>query len=267
MITAVHLPETVEDAVRLGRKGGMLLAGGTVVMPDVNTSVHEALELVSLRHLGLDDIQVDRGRATLGATATLAALERSPDLAFLRPALATIASPTIRHMATVAGNLFAQAPYGDLATCLMALDAQVTVAARDGVRTCPVADVIDGRLDVGDLITQVAFDVPADTTWRYHKAMRRKLNSSSVVTVAAVVDVDEGRVTQVRIALSGVGPRSVRARSAEQALLGQPLDREHVEAAAQAAREDADPFTDAYASAWYRERVLPVHVRRALFGQ
>ena len=34
-----------------------------------------------------------------------------------------------------------------------------------------------------------------------------------------------------------------------------------------AAVQDADPFDDAYASAWYRRRVLPVHVRRALLGE
>ena len=42
---------------------------------------------------------------------------------------------------------------------------------------------------------------------------------------------------------------------------------ERAEAAGRAALEDAEPFTDAYASAWYRARVLPVHVRRALIGE
>jgi CO/xanthine dehydrogenase FAD-binding subunit len=101
----------------------------------------------------------------------------------------------------------------------------------------------------------VTFKSPAQ--WFYTKAMRRKQNSASIVTVAS-----DG----VRIALGGVSRRPVRALAAEAALAG-TIDREHVEAAAAAAVDDADPFDDAYASAWYRRRVLPVHVRRALLGE
>ena len=100
----------------------------------------------------------------------------------------------------------------------------------------------------GDLLTGVSFKVPE--RWFYTKAMRRKQNSASIVTVAS-----DG----VRIALGGVAPEPVRAHAAEEALASGDLD-----AAAQLAVEAADPFDDAFASAWYRRRVLPVHVRRAL---
>ena len=63
----------------------------------------------------------------------------------------------------------------------------------------------------------------------------------------------------VRIALGGVAPRPVRALAAEEALA-----RGDIDAAAELSVEAADPSDDAYASAWYRRRVLPVHVRRAL---
>jgi CO/xanthine dehydrogenase FAD-binding subunit len=76
------------------------------------------------------------------------------------------------------------------------------------------------------------------------KAMRRRLNSASIVTVAAVLDAP-------RIALGGVRRTPVRARQAEAATAA------GVEAAAQAALHDIDPFDDAYASAWYRRRVVP----------
>ena len=97
--------------------------------------------------------------------------------------------------------------------------------------------------------------------------MRRRQNSASIVTVAAVVEVEGGTVASLRIALGGAGARPVRAAAAEAALLGSPFDLEHVDAAANAALEDASPFDDAYASAWYRRRVLPVHIRRALLGE
>ena len=70
-----------------------------------------------------------------------------------------------------------------------------------------------------------------------------------------------------RLALGGAGRTPIRSAAAEAVLAGGPLDRERAEAAGRAALEDAEPFTDAYASAWYRARVLPVHVRRALIGE
>ncbi len=142
------------------------------------------------------------------------------------------------------------APHGDFAVCLLALDAQATVIDGDGTRTISVADV-----ERGPLVTSVSFTIPE--RFFYTKAMRRKQNSASIVTVAS-----DG----TRIALGGVAPRPIRALAAEAALAG-TIDREHVEAAAAASVQDADPSDDAYASAWYRRRVLPVHVRRALLGE
>jgi CO/xanthine dehydrogenase FAD-binding subunit len=131
----------------------------------------------------------------------------------------------------------------------------------------PVADVLEGGLGPRELVTAVALDVPVEGEWFYTKAMRRRQNSGSIVTVAAVAAVEEGTVASVRIALGGVGSRPLRAAASEAALTGRPFDRPHVEAAANAALDDANPFDDAYASAWYRRRVLPVHIRRALLKE
>jgi CO/xanthine dehydrogenase FAD-binding subunit len=267
MTPTVHVPDSVPGVVDTLRGGGAVLAGGTALMPRLNTEAHDVEALVSLRRAGLDAIEVAGGRASVGAAATLARLGRAEALAFLRPAVESIASPTIRTLATVGGNLFVQQPYGDLAVCLLALDAEAHVTGPAGERARPVAEVLAAGVPAGDLVTRVAFAVPDPGGWRYLKAMRRRLNSASIVTVAAVLELRDGLVEHARIALGGAGARPVRARAAEAALAGGPLDRERVTAAAEAARADAEPFSDAYASAWYRARVLPVHVRRALLGE
>jgi len=223
--------------------------------------------LVSLRHAGLGGLEVNGGRAVVGAAVTLARLGRDERLTVLRPVVESIASPTIRNLATVAGNLFVRQPYGDLAVALLALDAEVSVEGSAGKASRPVAAVLEDGVAPRQLVTAVAFDVPDPGRWFYTKAMRRRQNSASIVTVAAVVLVEDGQVASARIALGGAGARPVRAVSAEAALTGRPFDRPHVEQAAHAALDDASPFDDAYASAWYGRRVLPVHVRRALLGE
>jgi CO/xanthine dehydrogenase FAD-binding subunit len=251
MPVTVEVPESVDGVLAALGEGAVVLAGGTEVMPRITTQAHGVATLVSLRRAGLAGIQVEDGRASIGAATTLGAVGADERLAFLRPVIESIASPSIRNLATVGGNLFVEQPYGDLAVALLALDAQVDVA---GGVTRGV-----GEIAPGELVTAVRFAIPDEL--RYTKAMRRRMNSASVVTVAAVLGDDP------RVALGGAGRMPVRSPAAEAVLGAGPLDRERADAAGHAALDDADPFTDAYASAWYRARVLPVHVRRALIGE
>ncbi|MFC7640729.1 FAD binding domain-containing protein [Streptosporangium lutulentum] len=135
-----------------------------------------------------------------------------------------------------------------------------------GRREAPVADVLASGVAEGEFVTAVVAALPEPGTWYYHKAMRRRLNSASIVTVASVTHTADGVVTSTRTALGGVAPRPVRAVSAERLMRGRPLSPEVLTEAGQAARADTAPFDDAYASAWYRSRVLPVHLRRAFIG-
>ena len=224
MPVSVEVPETVEDVVGALRDGAVVIAGGTQVMPRLNTEVTGIATLVSLRRARLGGITVDRDDATVGAATTLSQLGADDRLAFLRPVVESIASPSIRNLATVGGNLFVAQPYGDLAVALLALDAEADLAGA-GAATRAVEELVHDGPPAG------------------------------------------GVVTAARIALGGAGPAPRRAPSAEAALIGGPLDAERAEAAGRAALDDAEPFTDAYASAWYRGRVLPVHVRRALIGE
>ena len=266
MALTVETPESVAELVAALREDDAVIAGGTEVMPRVTTRATRVTRLVSLRRAGLAGIEVDDGRASIGAATTLAQIGRDDRLAVLGPVVESIASPTIRNLATVGGNLFVEQPYGDFAVALLALDADVDVTGPNQRSSRPVGDVLSGGLARGEVVTAVAFDLPDPGAWFYTKAMRRRQNSASIVTVAAVVEVEGGTVASLRIALGGAGARPVRAAAAEAALVGSPFDLAHVDAAANAALEDASPFDDAYASAWYRRRVLPVHIRRALLG-
>ena len=243
-----------------------LMAGGTLVMPIINEGAHGISTLVSLSKLGLDGVSFKKGVGTIGAATPIAGLARHSELKFLLPVIDSIASPTLRNMATVGGNLFAEQPYGDLAVCLVALEATVTIVNVKSKRNAPVEEVIKKGLKTGELVTQVSFAIPKPGTFKYAKASRRALNSASIVTVAAIIPLVKGVVADCRIALGGVAAKPVRAKSVEKLLNGKLFDDKTVTAAAAAAAKDIAPFTDAYASAWYRARVTPVHICRALLG-
>lgn len=254
MLSKIHLPSSVAEAADLLRSGGWLVGGGTVVMPRVNTGPVPVDHLISLRNAGLTGIRVSDNTVSIGAATTLAAVGADDRFAFLRPVIRSIASPPVRNLATVGGNLRVPQPHGDLAVALLALDARVDVVSAYNARTIAVGEPVADD----ELVTEVHFGLPGGV-WRYRKAMRRKHNSASIGTVAAVLDGP-----RTRIALGGVAPRVIRARHAEDVLRQNP---DAVAEAAEASREGIEPFDDAYASAWYRARVLPVHVRRALLGE
>jgi CO/xanthine dehydrogenase FAD-binding subunit len=236
------------------------------VMPIVNEGADGISTLVSLNKLGLDAVSLKKGVAMIGAATPIAELARHPELKFLLPAIDSIASPTLRNMATVGGNLFARQPYGDLAVCLLALNATVTIANAKNKRNVSVEEVIKKGLKAGELVTQISFAIPKPGAFKYAKASRRALNSASIVTVAAVIPQTKGVVADCRIALGGVSAKPIRAKSVEKLLEAKSFDEKNVRAAAAAASKDIAPFTDAYASAWYRARVAPVHICRALLA-
>jgi CO/xanthine dehydrogenase FAD-binding subunit len=64
-----------------------------------------------------------------------------------------------------------------------------------------------------------------------------------------------------------MAPTQVRARAAERALEGRPLDAATISAAATAVVEGTSPADNAIASAWYRREIIGVYLRRLLSGQ
>jgi len=234
--------------------GITVLAGGTIVMPEIRHGRLAPGRTLLLRGAGLAGVLRDGERTTIGAMTPVSALENLPEP--LGSAAHGVADREIRAQATLGGNLCAppgaESPRGDLQAALIALDAQVRSAGRGGERTESVEDFLAAGPD-GRLVLEVGFATPeagARTTVRRPHA--------HAYTILAVCAARTGG--QVRVAASGAGPRAVRLRSVEQAYTetGDPA------AAAARVLEDATPHDDALASAWYRGKTLPVLVRRAL---
>ena len=141
----------------------------------------------------------------------------------------------------------------DLAVALAAVDAVVVVQGPEGERRIPLTELHrlpgddpsrDTVLEHGELIT--AIDLPAlpfATTSRYRKVRDRASYAFALVSVAAALDVADGVVRDVRIALGGVAHKPWRATTAEAALRGQPATEASFRRAAEAELADARPVT------------------------
>ena len=251
----VVVPTSRDEAIAaFGDGAGVtIFAGGTILMPEVNYGRLRPERALLLHRAGLDRIQRDGSKLTIGATTPLSELEQAPEP--LGTMARHVADKEIRAQATLGGNLCAppgdEQPRGDLQAALIALAAHVRSAGSGGERTQPVEDFLaDGA---GRLVLEIELDEPRRAG---HASVRRPHAHSYTILAVCVAETTSG----IRVGVTGAGPQGVRARGVESALAGGASPAE----AAAHATADLDPEDDALASAWYRKRMLPVLVRRAL---
>jgi CO/xanthine dehydrogenase FAD-binding subunit len=265
------LPRSLDEATSLLAERGpslLVIAGGTLAMPLINEGISMPEHVMGLRCAGLDQVTRSNGTLVIGATTTMTTMCHYTEIPLLCDAASNVAGWAIRNMGTVGGNLFAPPPAGDFATALLALDAQVKLVSRaGGERRLPLGEFYTGFLtnvlQPAELLAEIRVPMPVGRTV-FLKFGRRHANTPAVVTVAAHVLLDGGKVRDARIALNAVGPHPVRARRAEASLIGSALTRESIAKAASEAAEECQPFTDAIASEWYRRKMAAVYVDRAL---
>jgi CO/xanthine dehydrogenase FAD-binding subunit len=264
-------PQSLAEALGLLDEHGpamLVMAGGTLAMPLINKGVSRPEKVLGLRQAGLDYVRQVEGGVHIGAAAPLSRVRAASGVPLLAEAVKNVAGWAVQNVGTAGGNLFAPPPAGDLAVALLALDAQVKMASHSrGERLVPLAEFFTGFLTnclaPDELLVEIQVPKPAGKTVLL-KYGRLYTNTPAIVSVAVRLVAKEGRVKEVRVALNAVGPHPFRARQAEAALTGSPLDAAAIEAAASAAAAECEPFTDPIASADYRRKMVSVFVRRAL---
>lgn len=223
----------------------VVLGGGTVLVPEL---VYRKVrpERVVLLPPGLDTVERSGGEVTIGAGVRVSELEDGDEP--LATAARHLADPEIRAQATVGGNLCVQGgetPRGDLQAPLLVLGATVRTAGSGGERTEPLEDFL-ATGSTGRVVLDVSYE-EAERQTGYAAVTRPHAHHYTILAVAAA-----RRDGETRVAVTGAGPTALRLPSVESG--GSPAD----------ALNDVDPPDDALASSWYRRRVLPGLVERAL---
>jgi xanthine dehydrogenase YagS FAD-binding subunit len=141
----------------------------------------------------------------------------------------------------------------DMCVALAALDATVNVTGPSGDRAIRFEEFhrlpgatpdVETDLRQGELITSVDLPaMPAGTQSAYRKVRDRASYAFALISVAAAIVVEGGRIRQVRIALGGVAAKPWRARVAEQLLQGAPPTTDAFAVAADAELSAAEPVT------------------------
>jgi CO/xanthine dehydrogenase FAD-binding subunit len=275
------LPKTIVEAIDIlaqyqGR--ALVVAGGTDVIPQLRRRELDADALVDITHLpDMRSIEENGEWIVLGGLVTHAAVASSPLIREKAKLLADgaicVGSPQIRNVATVAGNLVSGQPAADTSTPLLALDASVTIASKDGERVVPLTKFfIDSGKTVlncrREILTRIQFKaLKGHQGCCYLRLSQRKALALPILACAVLIKVDKERraIEEAAIALGPVAPIPVRMTRAEERLRGSPISTETIEAAGKITMEESRPRDSLLrGSSIYRKEMAEVFVKRGL---
>lgn len=267
---------SVNDAVKMleKNKGAKLLAGGHSLIPAMKLRVANPPMLVDIGRIkALNGIKVAKKEVKIGALTTHAAVAASAELKEACPILAEaaplIADPQVRNRGTIGGSLANADPASDYPTLITALDATLTATGPKGERQIEARkffkDLFTTALKRNEILTSItvpAYGLMPGMGGAYLKH-RHPASNYAVVGVAAMIGLEDGKVTRAAVVVGGATANPMHAKSVESALMGMKPTAENIAAAA--AKMDIDAtLGDAYASAEYRAHLAQVMAKSAL---
>jgi carbon-monoxide dehydrogenase medium subunit len=267
---------SADEAVSLLSSHGddaKLLAGGHSLIPLMKLRLASPAVLIDVARLtDLSYIRDGSDHVAIGALTRHHDIEHSDVLQTEVPILAHVAGlvgdPQVRHRGTIGGSLAHGDPASDLPAVLLASGGSVTVRGPNGERTIEAADLFEDYLTTSLAPDEIliAVNVPALEGYGhgYQKFNRRAEDWAMVGVCALVKRAGDGSCEDVRIGLTNMGSTPLRASAAEAALRGQPLDTEHIAAAAEQAAEGTEPPADLNATPDYKRHLARVLAKRAL---
>src|SRR6185312_12848818 len=249
-----------------------LLAGGQSLMPMLN------MRFVLPDHvIDLNRVEGLAGIRDLGDVIEIGAMTRQRDIEFsevikakcplLHEAIQFTGHRQTRNRGTIGGSLCHLDPSAEQVTVAAAHDATIVVAGPNGEREIAFADFPAGYLtpaiDLNEIVTAIRIPVwPAGHKSAFVEFARRH-GDFAVVSAAALLAIDNGKITRASVTIGGVAVAPVRASEVEAAITGQAPSSELFRAACESCRV-IEAMADIHASAEYRQHLAVVLSRRAL---
>ena len=262
------VPTTLKEALKiLNEHDCYIMAGGTDLMVQKHRSSgllpnfdKDILYVMNIKEL--DYIKVDsEGNLRIGAMNRYCELINSslvPDI--FKTVFKEIASPNIRNMATLVGNIANASPAGDSIVPLNLFNAKVVLQSVKGTRELLVEDFIQGVRKIdrqpNELITEVI--IPnADLNLYYRKVGSRRAETITKVSMMGGYKVEGGKVKDLRICFGSISTKVVRNHFIEEKYTGISTNelRARIDDILNEYDHEIRPITDQRSTEEYRKKV------------
>ncbi len=241
-VKEILLPKTVDDVCRLLQNNNGLskiIAGGTDIIPGfhIESPRFENIErLIDINNVNeLKSVSIVDGNIIIGSAITFSEIIANPLLNEKLPLLVksskTIGSAQIRNRATLGGNFINNAPCADSVAPLLVYDAEIKIKSFTAEKIMKLQDFLvkpyGTRLKPDEIVVQVIVPVPSDKfKGDFYKLGRRRAVSISRISLAILLDVNNGLINEMRIASGAVTPIGTRFYDIEEFFKGRIIDDE-----------------------------------------
>lgn len=260
------IPSNLNEALEiLSKHNCFIFAGGTdlMVQKHISTGVLPHFEKDILYVIGLkelDYIYLDSDKNIhIGASTRFIEIEESPLVPEIyKKVVREIASPNIRNMATMTGNIANASPAGDSIVPLVLNDADVVLVSVNGERTISVNDFILGVRKIDrkpdEMIKEIVLK-PQELNYFYKKVGSRKAESITKVSFLGAYRVEGGIIKDFRVAFGSVAIKVVRNTKVEKKYIGKSVKELKVNQVVQDYAKLIAPITDQRSNKEYRHKV------------
>ncbi len=266
---------SVEGAIaslqRLGSEA-RIIAGGHSLLPMMKLRLANPEHLIDINDLTeLSYIRDGGGEVAIGALTRHVDLLKSDLLAehfpLFRDAENVIADPVVRNRGTIGGSLCQADAAEDLSAVCSAVKATVVIRGVGGERVVGMDDFHIGpyttAVGEGEMLTEVRLPLrPGGGS--AHEKVERRAGDWAIAAASAAVWIEDGRITDVGVALSAVGPTTIHLSRAEELLRSKAPSEELFEQAGEIASADCSPSADGRGPIDYKRHLAGVLTARAL---
>src|SRR6202521_630303 len=269
-------PVSLDEALGLLAEQGdaaKVMAGGQSLIPLLRLRFAQPALILDIGRLpGMAEIKREEGHIRIGALVRHVDVERSKELAKYLPlmveAVHWISDPLVRNRGTVVGSVCHADPSGDWGSIMLALNAELVAQSASEQRVIPVDGFFQGpfttTLRPDEVVTAIRIPLPSGRSGGAYHKLERKVGDFATVAVTVQVELEGRKVTRAGIGLTAVSATNIKAKKAEQALIGRELTDDVIAEAGRLAAEAAEPKDDIRGTAAYKKEVVRVFVQRGL---
>ncbi|HMG72119.1 MAG TPA: xanthine dehydrogenase family protein subunit M [Pyrinomonadaceae bacterium] len=268
--------QTLDEALTLlaQNEDAKILAGGHSLIPAMKLRLAMPPLLIDIGRIAdLSYIREEGNQIRIGAMTSHYQIESSELLKKICPLLPEcaghIGDVQVRNKGTIGGSVAHSDPAGDWPAAVIALNAELVVASKNGERSINVddffLDLMTTALEAGEILREIRVNKSNGRTGQAYVKMHHPASGFAVVGVAANLTLDDsGACQKASIGITGVSSKAYRATAVESALKGGALDEQAIANAAAHATDGIDINGDLFASEDYRRHLAQVYARRAI---
>lgn len=259
------VPNNLDEALKiLDENDCYIMCGGTDLMVQKHSSSgllpnfdRDVIFVSNLKEL--DFIKEENNEIHVGATTKYSSMEQSslvPEI--YKRVIKEIASPNIRNMASMTGNICNASPAGDSVVPLVIDDARVVILSKNNKREMLVDEFIQGYRKTAHKKEEIVSEIiipKQDLTYFYRKVGSRKAETITKVSFLGAYKIEKGIIKDLRIAFGSVFVKTVRNKDIERKYIGKKVTEINSQELVSDYSPLVQPITDQRSTKEYRHVV------------